>query len=186
MSPRPWKPADPQFQGYQKSFHRSLNCMITLKHEQSTTEIAIFTSACQEPQWQSLNPEFLMPFSAELHPVILDSLASKSAVTLNISGQGCWCLDSHLESQNIPSWKKPNKDHWVQFLAPHGTTQKSYVWQHCPEAPWTSAALGCDHCPGEPLLCSATSRWTADKEQHQTLHVSVKKVHGKQLLYRPC
>lgn len=139
MSPRPWKPADPQFQGYQKSFHRSLNCMITLKHEQSTTETAIYTSACHEPQW---HPEFLMPFSAELHPVILDSLASKSAVTLNISGQGCWCLDSHLESQNIPSWKKPNKDHWVQFLAPHGTTQKSYVWQHCPEASWTSAALG--------------------------------------------
>lgn len=160
--------------------------MITLKHEQSTIETAISTSACQEPQLQSLNPEFLMPFSAELYPVILDSVSSKSAVTLKI-----WIRMS-VSGNTSRKTEYPKLEGTQQgSLSPDSGSiweypeVQPYVWQHCPEIPWTSAALGCDRCPGGPLPCSATSQLTADKKQHQTLYVNVKKVHGERLQHRP-
>ena len=34
---------------------------------------------------------------------------------------------------------------------------KSYFWEHYLTAPWTAAAQGCAHCPGQPVLCPPPS-----------------------------
>ena len=51
----------------------------------------------------------------------------------------------------------------------HHAKFKPYVWDHCPNTSWSSAAQGCAHCPGQPVPCPPLSGAEPFSNLHLTL-----------------
>lgn len=81
----------PNFWLLRRAFIDPLDCKMTLKRDCSTTETAIPTWLCREPQLQVPNPNSLVPFPAEGHPITQNPCAASQGWLL-MPGQGYQCL----------------------------------------------------------------------------------------------
>lgn len=66
--------------------------------------------------------------------------------------------------RECPMLKGTHRDHPVQLWFHTGPPKlRLYVWKHCSNAPWTPAALCCDHCPLEPRPWPPSSEGPSNK-----------------------